>query len=275
MPVISKVEDKLDRIDGFVLAGVITVLVTRGFLFVTGFPQIGGDSLHIAHVLWGGLFLSVAFLLLLLSDNANKVFAAVLGGIGFGLFIDEVGKFITQDNDYFYKPAFGIMYLTFLAIWIISRLIIVRSSKEKFLSPAEWPKVGYHGNYIVAWVVLQLIAGFIGLVAALLAGIDLTGDAFNINTFGMISLLVYAAYLINGLSKFYRGDLLRAAHIIRGATIFAVVLMYPFIFFQYPLAGLIGILMAIPILVALSKVSTRDLLNNFRIFKTHKESKKI
>ncbi len=38
-------------------------------------PELGGHGLHIAHLLWGGFF------------------------------IDELGKFITQDNDYFFKPA--------------------------------------------------------------------------------------------------------------------------------------------------------------------------
>ena len=130
---------KLERLDTFVLAGVVTIFLTRAFLAVTGYPQIGRDSLHIAHVLYGGAILVASFLFLLLSDKPNKLIVALIGGIGFGLFIDEIGKFVTKDNDYFFQPAIGIMYISFLAIWYIARLVIVRDEGIPFLSPAEWP----------------------------------------------------------------------------------------------------------------------------------------
>src|SRR5204863_281854 len=40
-----------------------TVIATRTFLDLTGYPRIGGGELHIAHALFGGLFLFVASLL--------------------------------------------------------------------------------------------------------------------------------------------------------------------------------------------------------------------
>ena len=67
MVAIKKLSDKLDLLDTFVLTGVLTVLVTRSFLKISGFPQLGNDYLHIAHVLWGGLFLSS--LLLFIATN--------------------------------------------------------------------------------------------------------------------------------------------------------------------------------------------------------------
>jgi hypothetical protein len=92
-----------------------SVSLTRMFLELTGYPQLGDAELHIAHVLWGGLLLFVAALLPLIYAN-RWVYdvSAVLAGIGVGLFIDEVGKFITQANDYFYPAAAPIVYAVFL-----------------------------------------------------------------------------------------------------------------------------------------------------------------
>jgi hypothetical protein len=97
-----------------------TVTATRAFLELTGYPRIGGGELHIAHALFGGLFLFAAALLpiLLAGRNVYRA-AAVLAGIGIGLFIDEVGKFITTRNDYFYPAAAPLIYATFLLAVLI------------------------------------------------------------------------------------------------------------------------------------------------------------
>ncbi|QQS18516.1 hypothetical protein IPL68_00120 [Candidatus Saccharibacteria bacterium] len=42
---------------------------------------------------------------------------AFLGGVGFGVFIDEIGKLITRDNNYFYRPAIGIIYAIFVGLF--------------------------------------------------------------------------------------------------------------------------------------------------------------
>ena len=106
----------------FFLTAVTTIICIRTELWLTNYPQLGGHGLHIAHLLWGGLFMviAIAILLTLLGRRARWP-AALIGGVGFGFFIDELGKFITSDNNYFFKPAAGIIYLVFVTFFLISR----------------------------------------------------------------------------------------------------------------------------------------------------------
>jgi len=106
------------------LSSVATVSVVRVFLALTGYPQIGSGTLHIAHVLWGGLILYIAAILPLIYLNPRlHTVGAILSGVGVGLFIDEVGKFITRQYDYFFPAAAPIMYVFFLLILILAIMI--------------------------------------------------------------------------------------------------------------------------------------------------------
>jgi hypothetical protein len=97
------------------LSFAASVALTRLFLELTGYPQLGNKELHIAHVLWGGLLLFVASLVpLIFANRWVYLVGALCAGVGVGLFIDEVGKFITQSNDYFYPAAAPIIYAFFL-----------------------------------------------------------------------------------------------------------------------------------------------------------------
>ena len=106
----------------FLVSAVGAVLAIRGFLAAAGYPQIGGDGLHIAHMLWGGAFMLVAFILLFTFLNRGVVhLAALLAGVGFGTFIDELGKFLTSDNNYFFQPTIGLIYIIFIVVFLILR----------------------------------------------------------------------------------------------------------------------------------------------------------
>jgi hypothetical protein len=57
--------------------------------------------------------------------------AAVLGGIGFGTFLDELGKFLTSDNNYFFEPTVAIMYVIFIIIYLVTHVIESRVNYTK------------------------------------------------------------------------------------------------------------------------------------------------
>jgi hypothetical protein len=108
--------------DTFLVTAISTILVIRFYLKVTGYPQIGGSTLHISHLLPGTLLMLAAIIVLLSAVNRGaRGFAAFLAGLGFGFTWDELGKFITKDNDYFFHATPGLIYITFIILYLIVR----------------------------------------------------------------------------------------------------------------------------------------------------------
>ncbi len=120
-------------LEDFFIAAVAAVLVIRLYLLfayrylvdlapITGRVVVG--PFHFAHMLWGGLLMLVALIILLTYiGRSSQGVAAVVGGIGFGAFVDELGKVMTLDNNYFYQPIFAIIYVIFVALFIGLRAI--------------------------------------------------------------------------------------------------------------------------------------------------------
>jgi hypothetical protein len=135
----------------FLVTAAATILIIRTDLWLTNYPQIGGGGLHIAHLLWGGLFMvaAIATLVTFLGRPSRRT-ATVIGGVGFGFFIDELGKFITSDNDYFYKPAAALIYVIFIALFLVSRAMRRRrelSTRERVSNVVELIGEAARGHY--------------------------------------------------------------------------------------------------------------------------------
>ncbi|MBN2608499.1 MAG: hypothetical protein JXA64_05235 [Candidatus Fermentibacteraceae bacterium] len=104
------------------VTAVAAILVNRAFLSLTGYPKIAFGHFHIAHMLWGGLLMLAALVMVFRYWNPSvRRLAAFASGVGFGLFIDELGKFITRDNDYFFKPTIAIIYIIFVVMYLSFR----------------------------------------------------------------------------------------------------------------------------------------------------------
>ena len=128
----------------------LTVAGVRWFLQVTGYPQVGGGGLHVAHMLWGGLLLIVAVVLpLLFVGRRVLLLSALAAGVGVGLFIDEVGKFITEENDYFFAPAAPLIYgslVLLTGLWLAIRRRRSGSSFDAMQAAAEAVGAGLEGR---------------------------------------------------------------------------------------------------------------------------------
>ncbi|MFI5261164.1 MAG: hypothetical protein ACHQZR_01260 [Candidatus Limnocylindrales bacterium] len=126
--------EAVDLGDLFLVGAVVAVLAIRVYLNLTGFPKVGGGVLHISHMLWGGLLLLIGvFLYATFLDRRVRPIAAVVAGVGFGTFIDEIGKFVTADNDYFFKPTGALIYLALVGVFLLVRATQVR----RMLAPQD------------------------------------------------------------------------------------------------------------------------------------------
>jgi len=124
-----------DHLEVFLVTAISALLINRFFLHITHYPSVGGSKYHIAHMLYGGMLMLAAIVINLsfLGVRVQRL-CAFIGGVGFGLFIDELGKFITRDNNYFFRPTIGLIYAIFAILYLIFNFL----TRNRQLSSDEY-----------------------------------------------------------------------------------------------------------------------------------------
>jgi hypothetical protein len=254
-----------------VVSSVATVVTVRIGLEISGYPRIAGGSLHIAHLLWGGLLMLASALILLTYLNRSMMrVGAVLAGVGFGLFIDEVGKFVTADNDYFFRPALSLIYICFALLFLLTRS--VRRTRE--LNEAEVranaileDSDGTRNRYVAArrraaalldkrWlttgvILIFLLQALVYVVALVLVVIfelsdteketsPLARQEVPLAVAALVCAVAYSALVVYGVIRLVVS---RAAGVIwlGRATLFNLLLVQPFQFYQQQMSALFGL----------------------------------
>lgn len=232
----QKIFDARNLLDVYLASALIAVVATRLFLSLTNYPQLGGEGFHIAHVLWGGLLMAVGTLMLLLARKPNRRLAAIVSGAGFGLFIDEVGKFVTSDVDYFYKPAALIIYVTFLVMWVVARWIITRANNHPFVEDVAWPKSTWPRRALITFLPLLAIAAAIDV--AQLTDSALSEPVFALygaNVIGYVLFVVnvvYIAMIAAAFALLFRKKRKKSLTLLRAALVFGLVALLPAVFYE-------------------------------------------
>jgi len=108
----------------FLIWAIFSLFGVRLFLVIFNNPVIGRGNWHIAHVLWGGLFMLIGIIILMVFYGKSSIrIASIFSGIGWGLFIDEIGKYLTKDNNYWFRPAVAFIYISFVLLFFLYRIL--------------------------------------------------------------------------------------------------------------------------------------------------------
>ncbi len=272
----------------FLVTSVTTIIATRTFLHLTGYPQVGNETLHIAHMLWGGMFMLISIMILLTYVNIQlKWFASLLAGIGFGLFIDELGKFLTSDNNYFFKPTFAIMYGIFLVIFFTLQFLQEHTvyTKEEIKANEEIKKISdrdsnafFPAMYIKfsskaqtyidkivksRWFEILLVSYF--FLTALFDGIAMFWALFipekdlaellpKTHMPEVLGTIAYNILVLIGVYLYIRKSHYRAYHYFRYATYVSLFVLQFYTFLESQLLGILGFVISLLALASINYI---------------------
>lgn len=117
------------QLDTFLVCAASAVVLNRAVLVVLGYPQIGSrepGGIHISHSIYGGIMMLVAMVVAIsFLAPATRWFLSILGGLGFGWWVDELGKYVSNAG-YLFRPALALIYVTFVVLFLVARSLASR-----------------------------------------------------------------------------------------------------------------------------------------------------
>jgi len=131
-------KDASESILTILIWSVFSLLGTRLFLKLMNYPEIGKGAWHVSHAAIGGIIMIIGVMLMLIFEGKKvKNTALIIFGMGTGGFIDEIGKYLTRDYNYFFRPAIIFIYVFFVCLFLIYRYLRryeIRKDKSKWKS---------------------------------------------------------------------------------------------------------------------------------------------
>lgn len=232
-------------VEHFLIVSATTIVVTRVFLELTGYPRLGAPGYHIAHMLWGGLLMLAALLIMFIFVGRQaKHTAALVGGAGFGLFIDEVGKFVTRDNDYFFQPSFAIMYGVFVLLFIIFRQLSLQAAaaQKRASAPSGVMEQLVTPRTTHAALVAFCLTAILQLLLSLRA-LSVVVDFWSVGWF--VSTALVTMFVIRGTWLYGRRWSVGSLHALHAAVILSLLVVQFFSFYQDQLFAIFYVLISL------------------------------
>jgi len=118
------------QLDSFLVCAATAVILNRAVLIILGYPQIGSrdpGGIHISHSIYGGIMMLVAIIIsIAFLAPATRWWLAILGGLGFGWYVDELGKYVSNAG-YLYRGALPLIYVVFVVLFLVARTLAGRA----------------------------------------------------------------------------------------------------------------------------------------------------
>ena len=118
------------QLDTFLVCAASAVVINRALLIALGYPQIGSrkpGGIHISHSIYGGFAMMIATCVAIaFLAPATRWFVAIVGGFGFGWYVDELGKYVSNAG-YLFKPALALIYIVFILMFLVFRAMAARA----------------------------------------------------------------------------------------------------------------------------------------------------